>query len=101
MPLDLYRRHSPDCRYFGKGQNFTKCSCVIWVYGQLKGRPVRRSMKTRDWSLARKVVERMEADPTGAMQEAVTIAGAVRQYLADCQRRKLKESTITSYRNAL
>ena len=44
MPLELYRRHSASCKFADKGQNYTKCKCMIWCYGHLKGMPVRESM---------------------------------------------------------
>jgi site-specific recombinase XerD len=42
----------------------------------------------------------MEADPL-TVKPVVTIADAMRDYLKDCRSRKLAESTLTSYDNAL
>lgn len=100
MPLDLYRRHAPECKHADKGQNFTKCSCVIWCYGILLGRPVRRSLKTRDWQIALRAISAMETEPEKA-RPVVYIADAVRDYLKDCRARKLAASTLISYENTL
>jgi hypothetical protein len=63
MAIDLYRRHSPDCKYFSDGQKVSKCSCPIWCYGMLNARPIRKSLKTRDWTIALRVIAEMEAEP--------------------------------------
>jgi integrase/recombinase XerD len=100
MPLDLYRRHSSNCKYSSKGQNYTKCTCVIWCYGTLHGRPVRETMKTRDWTIALRNLREMELQPTGPIR-VVTVADAINEYLDDCHARKLAPSTITSYETLL
>lgn len=100
MPIDLYRRHSPKCRYFAKGQNYTKCNCLIWCYGQIEGRPIRKALKTRDWTLGLKLAEKIEAGPD-EHRPVQTVAAAVKAYLGDCADRKLAASTLTSYRNVL
>lgn len=99
--IEPYRRHSSDCKYSGKGQNYTKCSCPIWCYGRLPtGRPIRTTLKTRDWSRALRQIHQMESDPEGA-RPATTISEAVKSYLKDCEARKLAPSTIISYQNVL
>src|SRR5438270_5988552 len=100
MAIDLYRRHSPDCKHSSKGQNFTKCSCPIWCYGTLNARPVRQSLKTRDWTIALRAIAGMEAEPQKPVQ-ILTVAAAIKEYLEDCAARHLAPSTITSYRNVL
>lgn len=101
MSLDLYRRHSSNCKYSSKGQNFTKCACVIWCYGTLHGRPRRESLKTRDWTIALRKIQDMEAGPEDETVTVVSIGAAINAYLDDCHARKLAESTITSYENVL
>lgn len=94
--INLYRRHSPDCPHFGRGQNYTKCSCPIWCYGRLNDTEIRRSVKTRDWARAVKRVEAWERAPRAA-KPVTTLAGAIEAYIADCRVRSLAESTIESY----
>jgi integrase len=101
MSLDLYRRHASDCKYAKKGQNYTKCSCPIWCYGTLRSRPVRKSLKTRDWTLALRAISRMEEDQDNSSHPAFTIFQALKEYLSDCEARKLAQSTIVSRRNVL
>ena len=102
--LDLYRRHAPDCKYADKGQNYTKCSCPIWCYGKLVGRPVRQTLRTRDWTLALRKVSEMLAEGSldaGGVAEVVTVRRAVGEYIKDCQARDLADSTLRSYGNVL
>jgi site-specific recombinase XerD len=99
MSLDLYRRHAEDCRFFDKGQNFTKCSCVIWAYGTLAGRPYRKSVKTRDWSLAVVRVERLEKNPQSIPIRTISEACAL--YLKDCAGRALAGESIKSRKTLL
>jgi integrase/recombinase XerD len=100
MPLDIYRRHSPHCKHFSKGQGYTKCTCPIWVYGSIDGRPLRHTLKTRDWTIATAKAAKLEETPASE-RGAVTISEAVTQYLSDCKARGLAESTITSYENVV
>jgi site-specific recombinase XerD len=100
MGLDLYRRHGPHCKYSEKGQAFTKCTCMIWAYGSIVGRPVRESLRTRDWTIATRIAQEMESSP-GAAVRAMTIADAVNEFVGECHARKLAKSTITSYENTL
>jgi integrase/recombinase XerD len=73
---------------------------MIWVYGSVNGRPVRQSMKTRDWTLATRGARDMEAEPAKSVH-IVTIPEAINAYLDDCHSRKLAKSTIVSYENVL
>jgi integrase/recombinase XerD len=100
MALDLYRRHSSRCKYSSKGQNYTKCACPIWCYGHVNGRPLRQTMKSRDWTIALRRMNELETEPE-KKKPSTTIADAVNAYLDDCHARKLKTSTITSYEGVL
>ncbi len=102
MAIDLYRRHSSTCKHSDKGQNYTKCTCVIWGYGTIQGRPVRQSMKTRDWTIALRNSAQLEEKPERLdIAASISITKAVNHYLDDCGGRHLKPSTIRSYANVL
>jgi site-specific recombinase XerD len=101
MALDLYRRHSAACKYSGRGQSFTKCSCVIWCYGAISGHPIRKSLRTRDWTIATRLAHEMESAPDRSAVRAMTIADAVNEFLDECYARKLARSTIISYETTL
>ncbi|MGA9623968.1 MAG: tyrosine-type recombinase/integrase [Bryobacteraceae bacterium] len=98
--LNLYRRHTDQCPHRAKGQNYTKCSCPIWWDGEIKGKRVRESSKTRDWARAVKRAEKREGGPEGAPIE-VSVAEAIASYLGDCRARNLAGATIESYSKTL
>lgn len=98
--LELYRRHSETCKYRDKGQGFTKCSCPIWCYGELAGKPIRKSMKLRDWSRAARRADQWEKEPAKA-RAILKLSGAIKSYLGDCAARNLAPSTISSYQKTL
>jgi integrase/recombinase XerD len=98
--LDLYRRHSDDCPHAKEGRNWNRCRCPIWCAGEIDDRPLRKSVKTRDWARAARRIEQWEREPQ-KVSAVVGLKRAVAAYLADCETRKLKESTIDSYRNTL
>jgi len=43
-----------------KGHDYTKCSCPIWVDGELQGKRYGRSLKTRNWQRALRLTEILE-----------------------------------------
>lgn len=99
--LHLYRRHTASCKYANvdRPSEYTKCSCPIWAYGFIEGREVRRAVKLRDWARATKQVEEWER--TGELKRVMTLGDSIVAYLADCKRRELQESTISSYAKSL
>lgn len=50
--LALYRLHARNCPHRPKGRRWTRCTCSIWVQGSLGGKWVKKSLSTRDWSVA-------------------------------------------------
>jgi len=98
--LNLYRRHARSCRFYRRGQNFTACRCPIWVYGELHGERIRRSLGTRDWQRA---LRRLEAITSGEPEQdlGVLLQEAVRVYTADLHVRGIKPSTIRQYEQLL
>lgn len=60
--LSLYRRHTPKCPHKSKGQDYIKCNCPIWCYGQGDdGKQIRESLKTRDWGRAGRRAAKLES----------------------------------------
>jgi site-specific recombinase XerD len=99
MSLELYRRHKRGCKQ-AKQRQTTKCGCLIWCYGDINGRPVRKSLKTRDWTLAERKIRDMEETPEKAVR-SLGIPDAVNEYLDECHARKLAKSTIIGYETTL
>ena len=58
--LNVYRRHLKKCSHRQKGREYTKCSCPIWVDGELQGKRYGRSLKTCNWQRALRLVEQLE-----------------------------------------
>jgi len=102
--LQPYRRHLKSCPHRGKGQSFTLCQCPVWAYGELNGKPFRRSLRTIDGARAEQIMQTLEAgrDPIylqTAPADARTVAKAVTAFLEACRARE--QSTITVYAAAL
>jgi len=95
MPdLELYRRHTPDCRYTEK--RHTKCNCPIWCQGVLCGEPVRESLGTRDWQRALKLRDARENPDAPRVKP---IADAITAFESEIA--KLESSTQRKYKNVL
>src|SRR4051794_33602153 len=95
--LNLYRRHTSKCPHGAKGQDYSKCSCPIWCYGQSEARAqIRKSLETRDWQRAiRRAValESPDAQRFKPISEAIT---AFEQHILS-----LEASTQRKYTNVL
>lgn len=100
--LSPYRRHLSSCPHAAKGQRFTLCACPIWVDGKIDGKRYRRSLGTTDWDTAIRKIQAIHiAGPGEDRQGGMTVAAAVKAYLADCNARSVRASTIASYRRTL
>jgi integrase/recombinase XerD len=106
--LSLYRRHTPDCSYFGKprnakGSRSCKSHCPIWVQGTLRGEPIRRSLDLTSWEAASDLVLGWNASGTlGVVKPDVpTVKEAVEKFFADAVARQLSASTISKQKNVL
>ena len=110
--FSLYRRHekrtkkSPGCQYYKKGVRHIKCKCPVWMDGfDEHGKRQRRSLKTRSWSQAQARLTEIEsgriAVPEPAPKAVQSLASAIASFLADCATRRLRPSTIVSYKNTL
>ena len=63
-----WRRHLKACPH--RKRAVTKCTCPIWVDGEVNGKRFRKSMGTRDWARAMKDLAKME-DPAYGLRECV------------------------------
>lgn len=97
MPLELYRRHSRTCPGFKVGVTYGKCSCMIWAYGEIGGHVIRKSIGSRQMSVAIRRLEHLEQNPESAVQAAPSLEQAARLWFADMRARDLAESTIATY----
>jgi len=97
--LTIYRRHRKNCLHHAQGRAYRRCQCPIWCDGILAGAEVRESLKLRDWQRAQEMIRTWEADDRRtAKQEAMTLDGAWKDFLADIEARKLTDSTIRKYK---
>jgi len=97
--LTIYRRHTPDCPHVADGVRWLKCECPCWVVGPLPdGRIIRRTLGTRDWSRALRIVDLLDrGEMTVAPVERRSVADGIKAYVEDCQRRGLQQSTTEAY----
>lgn len=96
--MELFRRHSPECKNRDKGRSFTRCDCPIWFDIKIGNRRVLKSAGTRDWTRA---LRRLDTFANPEKEHTHYLNDAVRLYLEDCETRGIKESTRISYRNTL
>ena len=99
MPLAIYRRHSPDCQFYGRPRRDSraqKCQCQIWVQGSLGREYVRRSLDLISWQAAQDLVRGWEASgEVGVVRaEIPAISEAVDRFFEDATARGLSEATI-------
>jgi hypothetical protein len=106
--LTLYRRHTPDCTYFGKrrhakGVNACAARCPIWVQGTLRGEVIRRSLDLRSWEAASDLIRGWDASGTiGVVKpEVPTVKEALQKFFEDATARGLTPSTIGKLKNIL
>lgn len=95
--LDLYRRHTPDCKHAKDGRTWNRCKCPIWAAGDIEGAPLRQSTRTRDWSRAAKRIQEWER-AKDKPRYSPKVDKAIDVYLADCAARNLAPNTIASYK---
>jgi integrase/recombinase XerD len=100
--LFIFRRHQRGCVHRGKGRGYTRCQCPIWVDGRLRNIRVHRSMCTRDWSTAQRLVLSLESEhePTkqSSQAEVATIQQGVNRFIVNLEGQKLRSSTVRKYR---
>ena len=101
--LALYRLHARNCPHRPKGRRWTRCTCSIWVQGSLGGKWVKKSLSTRDWSVAAATIHEWEAarEIGGKPFVVPTISEALQKYFDDAEARHLAPSTIRKRRELL
>lgn len=94
--LALYRRHLATCAHSGKGNQWIRCQCPIWVQGSIGGEAVRRSMNTTNWTAASTSVHQWQS--TGRIgvlkPELPGLADAIQKFLKEAETRNLAATTI-------
>jgi integrase/recombinase XerD len=98
MSLTVYRRHKSKCKH--KDDRISKsCRCALWVVGRIEGKPIKRSLKTRNWDRADQIKNSLEANIQPVEKPAaVTVAHAIQKYYEACEQRRLSENTLRKYR---
>jgi integrase/recombinase XerD len=101
--LALFRWHARTCPHRSKGRRWTRCNCSVWVQGSLGGEWIKRSLNTRDWSVAAATIHEWEAarEIGGKKQEVPTIREALQKYFDDVEARHLAPSTVRKRRELL
>ena len=120
--LSIYRRHKAECakrieeqikayqeahpnergnkfRGFLKDLDEKSCRCSVWVRGTLEGEPYpRRSLKTKSWQRAERIIREIENGKRESQQPKMTVAAAMEKFVADCESRNLTANTLQKYR---
>jgi site-specific recombinase XerD len=94
--LNLYRRHVRKCPHRKKGTSHVKCNCPVWCDGELSGRRVRESLKTRDWQRAIRRLAEKEDPKAPRVKPIVEAISAFQNHILP-----LEESTRREYKNVL
>jgi len=92
--LTTFRRHGSDCKY--KSRSYRDCKCALWVDGVVGGREIRKSLKTRNWQKAQKLVLKMEAEDREPA-ERIKIDKACEAFLQDATARGLRPASLKRY----
>ncbi len=109
---NLYRNHERKCSHRREGRKYNKCRCPVWIDFSYAGRRVWKSLRTRDWKVAEKLVRqwletndvapRVEegVSPTADAQQAASqsLEAACAEFLADAAARGLREATLYKFR---
>src|SRR5712692_9113082 len=97
--LTAYRRHLKNCRRRDEGRSYRNCRCPIWVDGILGGAEIRESLKVRDWQRAQEMIREWEIENHRTSQlTRKSTQEAWKEFLADIEARKLKDSTARKYK---
>jgi integrase/recombinase XerD len=92
--LHVYRRHNPD-RCDHTERTWRRCQCPLWVDGTLRGRRYHKTLKVRNWDVAQKMAQDLEAN--GAQPERKTILEATEAFIKDAEARGLRPPSVYKY----
>ena len=96
--LTIYRRHKKECK-FADDRVSKKCRCSLWATGTLDGQLYRKTLKTRSFDKAQRIVHEIENGKRDKKPpKVVTIKHALDVFFADCESRNLNKSTVSKYR---
>lgn len=99
MQTTIWRRHAPHCPHSTKGRDYLKCSCPLWGDGYRDGRrDFRKSLKTRDMSIARKRLAELES---AGRTDRKTIKEARVAYMSHGKSQGHSRETLKKARNVL
>ena len=90
--LTIYRRHYGDCPHSSMGQR--KCRCPIWAHGKVRGKYIRRSLKTVNWETAGQMVRELEQE---ARPISVSVVEACDRFMEYQAGRNLRASSLAKY----
>jgi integrase len=108
--LQFKKRHTAECVTKRRPKDpraheydaYARCRCAYHVTGTLRGRFIRKSLRTADAERAARLVRQMEDEgKTEIREDRVTIAHAVESYLADCRALNRSTATIGKYTHDL
>jgi integrase/recombinase XerD len=95
--LGIFRRHRKRCEHRKEGRAYRRCRCPVWANGHLNGENIHKSLRTRDWQKAQRIVREWEAEGQ-RNTKPVTIKQAWQDFLADAEARNLRASTMRKHR---
>jgi len=97
--LAIYRRHTKLCAHCSEGREYQHCRCPIWINGFIGQQEIRKTLDTRDWGTAQRIIREWEAEGEHRWEaKPVTIAEACEQFLRDAEARLLRQPSIYGYR---
>jgi site-specific recombinase XerD len=98
--LTAYRRHVQKCPHKYEGRQYRRYLCPIWVDGFLGEVELRKSLQTKDWEKAQRIIRDWEAKgmPAPEEQQAMSLEKAWLVFMADAESRELEASTLRKYR---
>ena len=88
--MKAYRRHSQTCPHLHKKREYDRCNCPLWTDGVLNGERYHRTLHTRDWKQAARIVAELEG---GALLPVKPIHEAIKSWEAAQKDRFLKPET--------
>lgn len=97
--LNVFRRHNPKyCSFTSRSE--VRCRCAIHVDGKLPdGQLVRKTLDTRDWAKAQRIVREWESDGKKPKpSHRPLIETWKEQFLQDAEARKLASETLRKYK---
>jgi len=95
--LNLWRRHVAACPHRGKGRNYLKCQCPIWMDWRLDGPRMRRPVGTRNWDVAQRKAREWEAQGFADGGKTTCVQEATDKFIEDAKARNLRDATLYKY----